>query len=235
MMRFVRFGRWLLYIPSAIVFTYVVWRGLTLVLISAGRGMGLPLDPWGSLALSTVPYLISGIVFVKVGVFVSPNGGRDTASRLAFILVLAALFVTFFSLGDVDLSKITALGSTIASVIAGVFLVREVAGPDQKNGTGLGQNGGGSNAPEPRVNKDLQTTEAKPFSNKIVGLSSEVFFGVLSASLYVGLASVGFGAWLQHLYTSFNNEQWGFLIAGAIAFPVAIVHGVGIWLGYWPG
>jgi hypothetical protein len=40
-------------------------------------------------------------------------------------------------------------------------------------------------------------------------------------------------AWFQHLYTCFNDEAWGFLIAGAIFFPVAIVHGAGIWLGLW--
>ena len=40
-------------------------------------------------------------------------------------------------------------------------------------------------------------------------------------------------AWFQHLYTCFNEEVWGFLIAGAIFFPVAIVHGIGIWIGIW--
>ncbi len=40
-------------------------------------------------------------------------------------------------------------------------------------------------------------------------------------------------AWFQHLYTCFTEETWGFLIAGAIMFPVAIVHGFGIWFGVW--
>lgn len=43
----------------------------------------------------------------------------------------------------------------------------------------------------------------------------------------------GAAAWFQHLYTCFTEEAWGFLIAGAIFFPVAIVHGAGIWLGFW--
>ena len=30
-----------------------------------------------------------------------------------------------------------------------------------------------------------------------------------------------------------DEAAWGFLIAGAIFFPVAIVHGVGIWFGFW--
>lgn len=40
-------------------------------------------------------------------------------------------------------------------------------------------------------------------------------------------------AWFQHVYTCFTQEAWGFLIAGAIFFPVAMVHGIGIWLGVW--
>ena len=42
-----------------------------------------------------------------------------------------------------------------------------------------------------------------------------------------------FAAWLQHLYTCFTEEAWGFLIAGAIFFPVAVIHGLGIWVGIW--
>jgi hypothetical protein len=45
----------------------------------------------------------------------------------------------------------------------------------------------------------------------------------------------GFVAWLTHVIVCLNTAQWGFLIAGAIFFPVAIVHGIGIWVGYWPG
>jgi len=40
-------------------------------------------------------------------------------------------------------------------------------------------------------------------------------------------------AWLTHLFVCFTDDRWGFLIAGAIMFPIAIVHGVGIWFGFW--
>jgi len=40
-------------------------------------------------------------------------------------------------------------------------------------------------------------------------------------------------AWLTHLVACFSDDRWGFLIAGAIFFPVAIVHGAGIWFGAW--
>ena len=40
-------------------------------------------------------------------------------------------------------------------------------------------------------------------------------------------------AWLTHLFVCFTDDRWGFLIAGAIMFPIAIVHGIGIWFGAW--
>lgn len=56
----------------------------------------------------------------------------------------------------------------------------------------------------------------------------------LSAALVaIALTLSSFGAWVTHLYRCFTEEQWGFLIGGAIFFPVAIVHGVGVWLGFW--
>lgn len=47
----------------------------------------------------------------------------------------------------------------------------------------------------------------------------------------IGLA--GFGGWCQHLYTCFNEHLWGFLIVGAIIFPIGVVHGLGIWAHWW--
>lgn len=41
------------------------------------------------------------------------------------------------------------------------------------------------------------------------------------------------GAWLTHVVTCLNAAKWGFLIAGALFFPVGCVHGTGIWMGIW--
>jgi hypothetical protein len=38
-------------------------------------------------------------------------------------------------------------------------------------------------------------------------------------------------AWLTHVVTCLHAAKWGFLIAGAIFFPVGCVHGTGIWFG----
>lgn len=50
----------------------------------------------------------------------------------------------------------------------------------------------------------------------------------------IGISAVlGFVlAWLTHVFVCLKAASWGFLIAGAIFFPVAIIHGVGIWLGF---
>ena len=38
-------------------------------------------------------------------------------------------------------------------------------------------------------------------------------------------------AWLTHVITCLSAASWGFLIAGAIFFPVGVIHGIGIWFG----
>lgn len=39
-------------------------------------------------------------------------------------------------------------------------------------------------------------------------------------------------AWITHVVVCLKTASWGFLIAGAIMFPVAWVHGTGIWFGW---
>lgn len=48
-------------------------------------------------------------------------------------------------------------------------------------------------------------------------------------SLAIGFYFTMFAAWITHVITCFNDEAWGLLIAGAIAFPVAVVNGIYIW------
>lgn len=48
-----------------------------------------------------------------------------------------------------------------------------------------------------------------------------------------GLFLLVFGAsWLTHVIVCLSDERWGFLIAGAIFFPIAVVHGIGLWFGF---
>lgn len=55
----------------------------------------------------------------------------------------------------------------------------------------------------------------------------------VGAVLWACFLVAAVGGWAQHLYTCFTEESWGFLIAGALFFPVGIIHGWGIWLGVW--
>ena len=36
-------------------------------------------------------------------------------------------------------------------------------------------------------------------------------------------------AWFTHIIVCFKTAAWGFLIAGAILFPVAVCHGTWLW------
>jgi hypothetical protein len=36
-------------------------------------------------------------------------------------------------------------------------------------------------------------------------------------------------AWFYHVFTCFAEGLWGFLIAGALLFPIGILHGMYLW------
>jgi hypothetical protein len=36
-------------------------------------------------------------------------------------------------------------------------------------------------------------------------------------------------AWLNHVFTCFNEGLWGFLLAGALLVPLGILHGAWLW------
>jgi hypothetical protein len=40
-------------------------------------------------------------------------------------------------------------------------------------------------------------------------------------------------AWLTHVVTCIREEAWTFLVVGALFFPIAIVHGIGLWFNFW--
>lgn len=40
-------------------------------------------------------------------------------------------------------------------------------------------------------------------------------------------------AWMTHIFVCLKTASWGFLIAGAIVFPIAVIHGTGAWFGVW--
>lgn len=56
-------------------------------------------------------------------------------------------------------------------------------------------------------------------------------------ALIAGLASIAvvgwlFAAWLTHIVFCLKAGSWGFLIAGAIFFPIGVIHGTGLWFGF---
>lgn len=43
----------------------------------------------------------------------------------------------------------------------------------------------------------------------------------------------GTASWLTHVFVCIGAKSWGLLIAGAILFPIGMVHGTGVWFGLW--
>jgi len=39
--------------------------------------------------------------------------------------------------------------------------------------------------------------------------------------------------WATHIITCLGDGLWGFLVAGALFFPIGVIHGIGIWFGVW--
>lgn len=50
---------------------------------------------------------------------------------------------------------------------------------------------------------------------------------LLGALFYLVL----FAAWVTHVLTCLSTGAWGFLVAGALVFPIGIIHGIGLWFG----
>ncbi len=47
--------------------------------------------------------------------------------------------------------------------------------------------------------------------------------------IIIAVALASLGGWITHVYICITNEWFLFLVAGAIAFPIALVHGWGNW------
>jgi hypothetical protein len=53
----------------------------------------------------------------------------------------------------------------------------------------------------------------------------------IGALIGIGIAVWFAAAWITHVVVCLKTASWGFLIAGAIMFPIAWIHGTGIWFG----
>ena len=60
--------------------------------------------------------------------------------------------------------------------------------------------------------------------------NNNVVFSVLFVFILTGIL---LAAWATHVIVCIKTASWLFLIAGAIAFPVGWIHGIGYWFGAW--
>ncbi len=57
--------------------------------------------------------------------------------------------------------------------------------------------------------------------------------GIALISTVLLFAVVCAAAWITHIVECLQEGEWGFLIAGALVFPIAVIHGIGVWCGFW--
>ena len=55
--------------------------------------------------------------------------------------------------------------------------------------------------------------------------------GCFLATVVLVIATLA--GWLTHIVVCIQNQEWLLLIAGAILFPIGIIHGWGCWFGFW--
>ena len=60
---------------------------------------------------------------------------------------------------------------------------------------------------------------------------SDTLFWLLGIAFIAFIAWI-ICAWITHVVVCLKAASWWFLIAGAIFFPMAWVHGTGIWFGW---
>lgn len=51
--------------------------------------------------------------------------------------------------------------------------------------------------------------------------------------VWLSVVLTSIAAWFTHVFVCIKTASWLFLIAGAIAAPVGVVHGIGVWFGIW--
>jgi len=64
-------------------------------------------------------------------------------------------------------------------------------------------------------------------------LSFEIFIRVIVLCAQLVFPVLAFAGWCQHIYTCFRGSSYVFGIVGALLPPIGIVHGWGIWVGFW--
>lgn len=56
-------------------------------------------------------------------------------------------------------------------------------------------------------------------------MDSQFIVGIFKIIVGIGL----FLSWLTHIFTCFAEGLWGFLLAGALMFPIGVFHGFNLW------
>ena len=53
---------------------------------------------------------------------------------------------------------------------------------------------------------------------------------LLTFLMFVACTTAVLAAWVIHIVACISGAMWGFLIAGAVLFPIGVAHGIYLWL-----
>jgi len=56
---------------------------------------------------------------------------------------------------------------------------------------------------------------------------------LLKIAAWLALILSPLAAWLTHIIVTIQAQEWVFLLAGAIFAPIGVIHGFGVWFGFW--
>ncbi len=60
-------------------------------------------------------------------------------------------------------------------------------------------------------------------------MKTAIAFILLWATIIIG----SIAGMITHIVVCLQDQNWILLIAGAIAAPIGIIHGIGHWFGFW--
>jgi len=63
-------------------------------------------------------------------------------------------------------------------------------------------------------------------------MKTVTIFASVFTFLWISFLIGSFFAWLHHVIVCIQNMEWALLAIGGIIFPIGIIHGWGLWFGW---
>ena len=82
-----------------------------------------------------------------------------------------------------------------------------------------------------RGSRRFESSHLDQFSKRKNKMSKLFDLAIGVGLAYIGVVLLLIAGWLTHVIVTIQTAKWILLLAGAILFPIGIIHGWGIWFG----